>query len=1114
MAAAVQGLVGALGVGVSNLDGLGLGASLFTLQKGNTVQQEFQRKLSEIDYRIQRQQLYREDIRDLMELTVSRMDIYHVVGTLLLTFCVTWYTDNKMLDKESQLPEWYVTLFLVSNFSACGYLVFSVWLAMHASIAANSIGVRLLTSYVRLSIPSKEYLDKIKVSIMPFVDQFLDMGRRLVKAVPRGLAKATQGPAPDSAIEDVTAAGLRRRRSSAAPTGGSSQAQPLRLRRSVSSGTDSGDASGDAEDTAVPQDEDEQRHFRRFLQEQTRWLSYDAYSRVCMSCGMNQLLQALAYYVLGIVWGDSPITAVISFAAIELLGLLLLLLDMDNTSRDRRGQAAFFFFYISPPILGGMLLWAPEFHLLSEFHVVMLSGPCFLLHAAWVMYVERQVCSNTGVTETSAGPAALLPGRLRTVRYLNVVSLVQRRLASDVHAEEAMAAVRLVREARADLEGAVAEQMEREAASGHLNAADRATESLTELQQLLKRSLDAARSAVLTLGNGTSTGMEAELISAGQVLEHFEVWQRTPDIFASLQALRNPELDAWLGEEDRAAVEQSYQAFLQSCQELNLGVHPEDSADERLVHVRAFSDLASLPHSVWITGCGAFQHEASPKELLKSTSFNSTLLETLPEWTSDAVRVRQRLQSLPLVREGPSRREASRPAALSNNVNPTSNQNSTPLGWAPLGDGASQVDPPTPSQVATQADRIVSVLPARARPPDLLPGKVVRFFMICTMVWWVWSAVLFVSSGLYEHYIHHKHIPSLALHQVRAAWPAPAKTFSVASLHCGNGAHVTVGSEFALHAAHLNNGSDGQDSLSLGTLRRLRPGYRGLAALSCGADAGDCVELSPDWSLDEPLSSAPPLGATREWRLDKAVSVAAVAPHWSPAWPRRVSLPSRWRRVALAWDHTPPSCSGADSEARPELPGPRASAWVAAWDGDQILLATLRLQVDGSSGAAAEWKVRTRFRVGPTGRDQFRDVRALHFGIVRRGAADIAAARGVDALADGGGALGGSAGTLVVLHGSAEVEGWDLRRGVRLGRWRVGGRRVARKGGHSAMCHDGRNLFLASASAGAGPVLEKAELPQELQSLAVAPGGGCGTGGTAPSASAPSTAPRAVPVVV
>lgn len=91
---------------------------------------------------IEQQKLFREDLRDLVELTVGRMDVYHLVGALLLEFCIHFYCENQMLEgaSEDKLKAFTVVFFLIANLSAVGFLVFSVWLSMHASVASHSIG--------------------------------------------------------------------------------------------------------------------------------------------------------------------------------------------------------------------------------------------------------------------------------------------------------------------------------------------------------------------------------------------------------------------------------------------------------------------------------------------------------------------------------------------------------------------------------------------------------------------------------------------------------------------------------------------------------------------------------------------------------------------------------------------------------------------------------------------------------------------------------------------------------------------------------------------------------------------------------------------------------------
>ncbi|CAK0904933.1 unnamed protein product, partial [Prorocentrum cordatum] len=135
----------------SEIDGAGLSADTFYAVRANTATQKFEKRFSSIGFKVKRQKLHREDIRDLTELTTARMEIYQLVGTLLLAFCMGWYTDSGVWD----LPVWFTDLWLISNFAAVGYLLICVWLSMYAAVAARSAGTRLLTSYARLSIPTQ-----------------------------------------------------------------------------------------------------------------------------------------------------------------------------------------------------------------------------------------------------------------------------------------------------------------------------------------------------------------------------------------------------------------------------------------------------------------------------------------------------------------------------------------------------------------------------------------------------------------------------------------------------------------------------------------------------------------------------------------------------------------------------------------------------------------------------------------------------------------------------------------------------------------------------------------------------------------------------------------------
>eukprot|EP00913_Durusdinium_trenchii_P029380 g27541.t2 len=117
--------------------------------------------------RVKRAELYREDIRDLVQLTVRKMDNYLVVSTLQLGFCMTLYVEGRP-KPDIGLPLWLIHLFAICNAGAFLYYILSIWLAMHASVAAHAFGVRLLTQVVRLPIPDDATLDKSRFKALQY----------------------------------------------------------------------------------------------------------------------------------------------------------------------------------------------------------------------------------------------------------------------------------------------------------------------------------------------------------------------------------------------------------------------------------------------------------------------------------------------------------------------------------------------------------------------------------------------------------------------------------------------------------------------------------------------------------------------------------------------------------------------------------------------------------------------------------------------------------------------------------------------------------------------------------------------------------------------------------
>ena len=68
------------------------------------AEQRMDREFQGQDMRVKQLEMYREGVRDLVELTVSKMDIHLIVNTLRLSFCITPFTEGPpdFMKRESQ----------------------------------------------------------------------------------------------------------------------------------------------------------------------------------------------------------------------------------------------------------------------------------------------------------------------------------------------------------------------------------------------------------------------------------------------------------------------------------------------------------------------------------------------------------------------------------------------------------------------------------------------------------------------------------------------------------------------------------------------------------------------------------------------------------------------------------------------------------------------------------------------------------------------------------------------------------------------------------------------------------------------------------------------------
>lgn len=115
--------------------------------------------------RVAQVKLYRDDLRDLFDLTIRKMDSYLIFNALLLLFVGGLFYEGRL---PQGTPAWLLWLWTMSVGSAYFFLSLSIWFAIHASITAQTFQVRLLTQWLRLPIPSAEVIHAVAGAVTDF----------------------------------------------------------------------------------------------------------------------------------------------------------------------------------------------------------------------------------------------------------------------------------------------------------------------------------------------------------------------------------------------------------------------------------------------------------------------------------------------------------------------------------------------------------------------------------------------------------------------------------------------------------------------------------------------------------------------------------------------------------------------------------------------------------------------------------------------------------------------------------------------------------------------------------------------------------------------------------
>ncbi|KAF4661500.1 hypothetical protein FOZ61_003151 [Perkinsus olseni] len=225
--------------------------------------------------------LYREDLRDLFGLTISRMDTYLTVNSVALAVSVHSIYCGMIppdIPQPKEVPSWLWFIWILNLAASTVLLLLSVCFALHASIVAQSLEVKLLTRWLRLPLPKTSDIANAADTIERF---------------------------ECNPIKSIFRIPVIRR---------------LSKRRTAHAGSSRKDARDVGKNGMMDHAEDDKftvSHFSLFQRLQKSWQGYDAYARVFMVMANNQMLLTFADFALGsTMMGDREVWAAWAFVVV------------------------------------------------------------------------------------------------------------------------------------------------------------------------------------------------------------------------------------------------------------------------------------------------------------------------------------------------------------------------------------------------------------------------------------------------------------------------------------------------------------------------------------------------------------------------------------------------------------------------------------------------------------------------------------------------------------------------------------------------------------------------------------------------------------------------------
>jgi len=340
----------------------------------------FEYQLSEM--RIKQADLWREDVRDAIQLTPKKMEIYLLVIAMELTGAGCCLCKGRI---PPGAPPWMVAAGVLAVCSCISYLFLALWFGLHAFVAAQAYKVRILTQLVRLPIPSWSHMEAART----YGSDFESMPKKQMLRVPfvtgsqEGWAGSGEAGEDDSPQMAADPWGLERRGE------GLSELDPN-----------------------VNHDVEKQRHVWLIRESAKFFNTYDAFCRVSMSAGTSSLATFFCFYCLAYVCTELAAPVGAWAGMFVFCGITLLLLRTDQILSGKNYLVGSIFLFFSP-VFCAVVTFMSSKHWGNPGSIEYLVPIGLFLKGCWFLYYLHVFHCKEHQT------GAVLPRSFRAVLYVD-----------------------------------------------------------------------------------------------------------------------------------------------------------------------------------------------------------------------------------------------------------------------------------------------------------------------------------------------------------------------------------------------------------------------------------------------------------------------------------------------------------------------------------------------------------------------------------------------------------------------------------------------------------------------------------------------------------------------